>query len=170
MLRLTKNHHFIIWGGLAALIIAAGVVAIIVAQREGGTATQVSTSSVAPDFPALLPENTSIDSLGGWQQLTPPSGDNFYVYSDTIENVPIKVSQQPLPDSIKGNVTTGVSTIAKGYNASSTLEANETTVYYGSSAQGPQSVIFTKNNLLVLISSEAKIQDSAWISYVTSLR
>lgn len=152
---------------IALLAIIATVIAIV------GTLSRPdspSAQAVAPDFEAVLPEKASIDDLGGWQKLTPPSGDEYYVYTDTLESVLITVSQQPLPNTFADNRDAKMTELAQAYNATSTLDASGTKVYLGTSAQGPQSVLFTKNNLLILIKSQSKIQDNAWISYANSLQ
>lgn len=126
-------------------------------------------SATGPSFQAVTPKNTAIETLGGWQQLTPPDGSTLYVYTDSIEDVSISVSQQPLPDSFRQNTATKVAELAKSYNATTTLDAGGVEVFIGTSGDGPQSVIFTKNSLLVLIKSRDLIQNESWIDYVTSL-
>jgi hypothetical protein len=167
-----KPNVYILWGGLGVLVIAiaAAILAITThSQQQENVSLQTNTSTDRPDFEAALPANKTIESLGGWQKLTPPSGDDYFVFVDQLDGIPIKVSQQPLPDSFSTNVDAYVLEAAKGYNATNTFDANGTTAYHGTSAQGPQSVIFTKSGLLVLIVSDAKIQDSSWISYISSL-
>lgn len=128
-----------------------------------------TANATTPDFNSVLPINTSIDSLGGWTKRTPPNSEPFYVFTHSIDGVSVNVSQQAFPDSFTNNVDSKVSEIAKGYNATTILDANGTKIHIGNSAKGFQSVIFAKSNVLVLIVSEKKIQDSSWISYVNNL-
>lgn len=128
-----------------------------------------ANNSVTPNFQAILPRNTSIANLGGWQKLTPPDGTPVYVYTDSIDGVGISVSQQPLPASLKDSTGAKVAEVAKGYSATKSMYADTTKVYIGTNAEGPQSVIFSKNNLLILIKSRAVIKDDSWTTYIHSL-
>lgn len=130
----------------------------------------VDRSQVTPNFSALIPSDTPITTLGGWQKLTPPDGTPVYVYTDSIDGVSISVSQQPLPASLKDTNGAKIADVAKGYNATKSVYADTTKLYIGTNADGPQSVIFSKNNLLVLIKSRAVIKDDSWITYVHSLK
>lgn len=168
MARPKKKTKFIIVFSLL-LLVAAAVGATIVFNTLKANNSTVQTGA-QPNFKAVLPVNMSIEDLGGWQKLTPPNSDPFFVYVDEINSILINVSQQSLPEGFSSNIDTKVSEVAKGYNATSTLDAGETKVYIGSSAKGPQSVIFSKNGLLILIVSQQKIQDEAWISYINSLK
>lgn len=156
------------------LIISGGVLLLAVIAlflwAPWHTAPSKNTAAVTPNFQALLPQNTSIDKLGGWQKLTPPDGTPVYIYSDSIDKVTISVSQQPLPDSLKDNSGAKLAEMAKSYNATKVINAGTTKVYIGTNAAGPQSVIFTKNNVLVLIKSTATVKDVSWTSYINSLK
>jgi len=132
-------------------------------------ASTANNSLVTPDFQAILPRNISIAKLGGWQKLTPPDGTPVYVYTDSIDGVGVSVSQQPLPASLKDSTGAKVAEVAKGYSATKSMYADTTKVYIGTNADGPQSVIFSKNNLLILIKSRAVIKDDSWTTYIHSL-
>lgn len=123
----------------------------------------------SPTYQTVLPSNKSIGSLGGWQRVSPAGSAAVYAYADTITGVPVTVSEQPIPDSFKSDTSGQIAQLAQSYNATDTLDADGVKVYVGTSAKGPQSVILTKNNLLILIKSQQKISDSAWISYAKSL-
>lgn len=157
----------IVSSAILAIIICAGVTLVILAPWHDSN-TQ-SDSLIKPEFSAILPASTSIDTLGGWQKMTPPNSTPIYVYSDSIDGVAISVSQQTLPDSFKSNPSVKVAELAKGYNATTPIQAGDTKVYSGKSASGPQSIIFTKNNLLVLIKSQGVISNGAWASYIEAL-
>lgn len=167
MRTISKRSKIILIAVVLLLFIAAAAATVVSLRLKQGTQ---NNAQVTPDFTALVPKNISIDEVGGWQKLTPPSGDTVYVYVDTVDGALLNVSQQRLPESFKANTANAVKEMAKAYNASTTLDASGTTVYIGTSADGPQSVIFSKSELLVLIKSDKKIQDSAWISYITSLQ
>lgn len=156
------------------ILIGAGVAVLIIAISIGVLVIRNNTTRVAdansPSFETVLPQGKDISELGGWNKLTPPNGEPFFVFTDTIDGIGINVSQQPLPEAFKANRDTKIAELAKGYNATETFDANGIKVYIGNSAKGPQSVIFTKNELLVLITSKAKIKNDAWVKYITSLQ
>lgn len=120
------------------------------------------------EYQTVVPEGKSISDLGGWKRVSPTKSDPVYAYVDSIDGVAISVSQQPLPKS-KGGAGDQVADIAKRFNATAKIDANGTTVYLGTSAKGPQSAILTKNDLLILIKSQSKIDDKSWGKYAKSL-
>lgn len=150
--------------GIAAMLLVG-----LVVWGPWRTDSSSHDTTVTPNFQSLTPRGSEVSKLGGWQKLTPPDGSSVYVYSDTIDTVSISVSQQPLPHTFKANIATNVADLAKGYNATTTLDANGVKAYIGTSGDGPQSVIFTKNDLLVLIKSRAVIKNESWTSYIRSL-
>lgn len=147
------------FGSLIALVVVIAIISQILAQRDASD----------PSFQTVLPSGLSITSLGGWHRVTPPGQDPVFAYSDTIDSVPVSVSEQPLPDAFKRDVPSAVADLAKQYNATVKLKADDTVVYVGTSAKGPQSTIFTKHNLLILIKSKSQIDNSSWTDYVSSL-
>lgn len=161
---------------IAGGLIAAGVVGIIIGSvhlsstSKNTTSTDSTQVSNTPPFNALLPEGKSIESLGGWQKLTPPESEPTYVFLDSVDGVTVNVSQQTLPNSLKGNTESGIAAVAKGYNADRTLDTGATSAYIGNSVKGPQSIIFSKNGILVLIVSESQLDDARWVTYLESLR
>lgn len=155
-------------------VFVIGLVLAVIAVAIGiGLLIYFNTSSkqalTTPDYQTVLPKGKSIEELGGWQQVSPPGSDPVFAFADTVDGVSVSVSQQPLPESFKTDIEGRVAELAKKFNATTQLEADDMTVYVGTSAKGPQSVIFTKKGLLVLIKSQQKIQDSAWTAYISSL-
>jgi len=124
---------------------------------------------VEPTYEVVLPQRTSIDTLGGWQRVSPEGSEPIFAYSDTIEDTTISVSQQPMPKSFVGNVAAEVKRLAESYSATTVIEAGGTDVYIGRSARGPQSVIFAKGNTLVLIKSQKTISQAEWVRYINNL-
>ena len=155
--RPTKKFGIFVLLGIALLII------IVIAIRAG------SNRATSPDFPAVLPMGKSIGDLGGWQRFNPPNSDPVFTYSDTIGKVPISVTEQALPKSLQPDLATKVAELAKGYNANTVVEAADVKVYIGTSNKGPQSVIFVRHNVLVMIKSQSKIPNANWEHYATSL-
>jgi hypothetical protein len=153
------------------LLVGGSVAGILINQAN--TSSEASNSTVktdAPEFETVSPKNKSVNSIGGWSRISPPASDPVYAYTDTIDGISISVSEQPLPTSFKGNESTQVAELAKKFFATDTIDADGTKVYIGTSAKGPQSVIFTKDSLLILIKSEQKVNDAAWASYINSLQ
>lgn len=150
------------------LILVAALAGLFTWLSFSNTPSSPDTQSTPP-FQTVLPKGKSIESLGGWQRLDPPGSDPYYVYVDTIKGTTVRVSEQSLPESFKNDTGKQIADLAKEYNATTTIEASGTTVYIGDSAKGPQSVIFTKKNLLILITSEKKIGNDDWKRYIESL-
>lgn len=136
------------------------------AAADKPTALQKGT----PDYPTLLPAGKTIDSLGGWTRISPPDSNPVFAYVDSIDSVRISVSQQPLPSEFNKNTAQKVKEMAAGYGADEAFVAGSTDVHIGASTKGPQSVIFNRNQTLVLIKSVAPIDNSRWVSYINSLR
>lgn len=171
MITLKKPNKTLLLIGIG-LIVAGVSIAIVTSQVAHHAKTTASSSQKGPntpDFQALLPSGKSITQLGGWQKLTPPNNQPYYVFVDSIDGIGINVSQQELPASFKDGTDTKVSELAKAYNATDTFTVKDTKVYIGTSAKGPQSVIFTKNGLLIFIKSQKQLTNDAWSKYITSL-
>lgn len=131
--------------------------------------SQAEVGNTKPNFSALLPKTKTIEQLGGWEKLTTPGGDVFYVFVDNVGGVDVNVSQQNLPGKFKGNLSNSMTELARAYNANNKIDVDGTKVFIGTSAKGPQSVLFAKDNVLVLMKSWANISDSDWIAYIRSL-
>lgn len=136
-------------------------------------AKQPATQQTAPveslEYQTILPNGKSISQLGGWKRVSPLEADPVYAYIDSLAGVEISVSQQPMPGSFIKNIDASIAKLAKEYSATSVLNAGDVKAYIGVSSKGPQSTIFTKNNLLILIKSQKKIEDKDWVAYIESL-
>jgi hypothetical protein len=124
-----------------------------------------NTDVKKPVYQTVLPKGKTISELGGWKRVSPPKSDPVFAYTDTIDGIPVSVTEQPLPQSFKSDTANQVATLANKFNATDKIDAGNLAVYIGTSAKGPQSVIFAKNNLLVLIKSEKKVSDASWAKY-----
>jgi hypothetical protein len=122
-----------------------------------------------PDYPTRLPHGKTIEDLGGWTLVSPPDRNPVYAYVDFIDEVQINVSQQPLPEDFLTDTEDKVELLARGYKASEKITVGDTMVHIGTSTLGPQSVIFYKDNLLVLIKSTVKVSSDKWAAYINSL-
>lgn len=123
-----------------------------------------------PEYKTYLPAGKSIDAYGGWTRVSPPDRNPVYAYSDTVEGIPVSVSQQPLPKEFTAEPDVEIEEFAKAYNANQFITVNDQKVYIGTSSKGPQSVIFVKDQTLVLIKSSAKLTDDRWIEYISQLQ
>jgi len=152
--------------GVALLLLI--LVSLLVTSYMSKGTSGVPTNRLG--FNTVIPTGKSIEQLGGWQRVSPEGSAPVYTYVDSIEGVPINVSQQDIPDSFGTNTNSKVAELAKNFNATNTLNVENLTVYIGTSAKGPQSVIFTKDKTLVLIKSEKEISGTAWTAYINSLQ
>lgn len=152
---------------LFSATLLALIVAVIIWLSLQNSEKEVAGSK--PDYAVILPQGKSAATLGGWTRVSPPENDPVYAYSDTIDTVPISVSQQELPSQFKQSTDSHVANLAKAYNATKKLKSGDTTFYLGTSSKGPQSVIFTKNSLLIMIKSEKTVADTSWSAYIKSL-
>ncbi len=123
-----------------------------------------------PTFTTILPSGKNISTLGGWTRISPPKADPVFTYIDKIGNVQINVSEQPLPYDFKTDTARAVEKLAQNEKADEKVTVGDTLVYIGTSADGPQSVIFSKNNLLILIKSDTRITDDQWTKYINTLQ
>ncbi len=156
---------------VVVIIIGGSITAIAIHRNNVAKKIASDASSIItnPGYQTVLPNDKTITQLGGWQRISPPNSDPVFAYSDKIDGITISVSEQPLPISFEGDVDAQVAELAKKFNATNKVTAGDATVYLGTSAKGPQSAIFIKINLLVLIKSQNKINDDAWVKYVKSL-
>lgn len=166
MIKFKKPNKRLFTIAVVMLVIGFSGVGLGIYQAHS---SQADVGSNKPNFTPLLPAGNTIEQLGGWQKLTTPNNDVFYVYVDDIAGVSVNVSQQQLPGKFKGDLTNKMTEMARAYNATVKLDVNGTTVYVGTSAKGPQSVLFAKNEALVLMKSWATIDQADWIAYIKKM-
>lgn len=140
-----------------------------VAKKAAVATTNTNKILENLEYQTVLPDGKSIDALGGWKRVSPPDSTAVYAYTDAIDGIAISVVQQPLPPSFKNDVDGQVSNLAKKSDGYSEFNAGSTKFYLGTSAKGPQSVILTKNGLLIIIKSQNKIDPVSWTKYIKSL-
>jgi len=122
-----------------------------------------------PQYSTLTPDGKDIRELGGWARVSPADSNPVFAYADSIDGTNITVSQQPLPENLKGNTNEKITELAKAYSASDAQKVDSQTFFVGTASEGPQSVILAKDDLLILIKSSQKISDDKWKQYVKSL-
>lgn len=164
------KKYYIAGATLVALpIIAISIGFVIQTQnKQGGETAVLGQTAVAakPDFATIKPTTTD-------NQATPlkyEADKKLASYNDVLNNTPITVSQQLLPSEFKANPTTSVENLAKQMNANDKISASDATAFAGVSIKGPQTVVFTKNDLLIFIIADKKIDVLTWSKYIESMR
>ena len=169
-----------------SVIIIATIIAIVLLfiffpkpKETAQTSTNANSKSSSkagvltkgtPTYKTLLPAGKTIKDFGGWTRVSPSNVAPAYAYVDKIGSVPINVSQQQLPDELKDDNSDQIETLASDFKATEKITVGSTTVYIGTSAKGPQSVIFCKANLLILIKSSVQISNDKWADYINLLQ
>ena len=158
----------------AVMIIALGAYAFYAFTPHWQQTVIKTPSGLAhgsPSYPTVLPSGKNIASLGGWSRVSPPNRNPVYAFADKIASVPVAVSEQPLPSEFLTDTSSKVSQLATDYNASQKVTfGNKDVFYIGTASNGQQSVILTKNNLLILIKSDSKIDTNSWVQYISALQ
>lgn len=130
---------------------------------------KIDNKATTPTYDTVTPKGKNIEELGGWKRVSPATSAPVFAYTDKIGDVAINVSQQPLPDTFKNDIDAKTADLAKRFNATTSFDIGATKAYIGTSAKGPQSVIFTTKTLLILIKSQKNIDTGAWSNYIKSL-
>ncbi|UTX51406.1 hypothetical protein KI440_00365 [Candidatus Saccharibacteria bacterium TM7i] len=154
--KVSKKTRIVASASLAVIILAVIVIAVLQPKGE------------RPNYDTVLPAGKSISSLGGWRRVSPPDASPVFAFLDAIEGTTINVSQQPLPESFQANPSQALQEMAKAFNA--TDKIGNTGAFIGTSAKGPQSVLFIKGKTLVLIKSQKNISQQNWEKYINSLK
>ena len=168
----STNRPSLSWRGTLIIVVGVvvalgGIIFLLLLNRQ--PADKKTTEQTQPDHQTITPKGTSINTYGGWHRVSPDTSEPVYAYDDILKEVVISVSQQPLPDSFKKDPDASVAEFAKQNSYSQKIKAGDVTAYIGTNAKGPQSVVFTKDNLLIFIKSQDKISDKAWIRYISAL-
>lgn len=176
------KRQFVKLPGKARVAVSACVVILLLVGAHGlfaggdqpevkaAASKRQSLTRGTPDYATVLPAGKTIDDLGGWIRVSPPNRNAVYAYADKVGGVRVDVSEQPLPPALKNNTPEQMARLAQSYAANGTLTAGGTTVYIGTSAKGPQSLILSQKNLLILIKSASPLADKQWVAYINSLR
>jgi hypothetical protein len=134
----------------------------------GKSAATISQAVVKPTFKTLAPNGALTTTVS--KAITYDQSKKVASFEDTINGVQITVSMQPLPDSVKPDVSANVQKIAEGFAANTKLNVSSGDAYLGTSEKGPQSIVGDKNNLLVFMYSSTKIDQQAWANYFNALK
>lgn len=158
-------------GGAACLVIVSSFTAIRAFTGKDNKGVEVDTAvlgqSASPEYQPVLP-NGGEDSTTSKKVLYDP-GKKMASYTDTINGIPITVSQQPLPEQFNDDPDAGVRKLAENFSANTVIKAGGLTGYLGTSAKGPQSMVLKKRSMLIFIFSDKTIPTEAWGQYIASL-
>ncbi|MFO0920538.1 MAG: hypothetical protein U0451_02595 [Candidatus Saccharimonadales bacterium] len=158
----------LIFAGGVGLIIKNSKNNIEVNEVQGAQSEKPKIqTSVTPDFATLVPKGKDIQELGGFARVSPENSAAAYAYRDSMNEIPIIVTQQKKPESLSDQLK--IENLAKAYNATKQVQVDGTVIYLGKSEKGPQSAIFVKDDLLVLIKAEQEITDIYWVEYIGNL-
>lgn len=136
-------------------------------QQSAATVVENCDGNI-PEFDVLTPNNAPVDSLGGCVASPPGNESPYFVYLDTLKGITIQVTEQPLPSKFATDTQEQLANLAENYNRSFTAGDN-TTVRIGSSSGGEQFLIFSKDELLIIIKAAGTLNDEQWIEYINSL-
>lgn len=128
----------------------------------------LSQSVKEPEFATILPEGSKDQTNDG--KIGYDEQKEVASFRDKIGIVEIVVSQQPLPEKFKSDPETELLKLAESFSAKEVIVPSNPKAYLGTSAKGPQTVIFYRNDLLVFIQSASKIDKDDWTDYIRSLR
>jgi len=162
--------------GILAVLVAIGFYGLFGHSGPKPAAANVSSHSAptltkgTPNYATVLPAGKTIDQLGGWTRISPKNRNPVYAYVDRIGSVQIDVSEQPLPAGFQANTDKEVAQLAKNFNASEKVPAKSTSIYIATFADESQSVILSKDKLLVLMKSTSLLPPTKWVTYVNSLQ
>lgn len=168
-----KPNRTVGMGVASLVIIGVGVFAVVAilgddkTDQPSGDTSVLSKATAKPDFDYSLPKGKE-DQVD--QAVKFDATKKVVNYVDSIGGVTITVSQQPLPAGFSDNAQDKVRKLAEDYSANHPLTTANPTAYLGTDSKGPQTVIFTKKNLLVFIQSSNRIDDHDWAEYITNLQ
>lgn len=133
---------------------------------SSGSSTVPALKPVTPDFDLLYPNGVEIETV----KISPDNNALVYAFLDTVDGVDIRLSQQLLPKEVLSSQTTEVEKIANSFSATSIIEVDGNRIYHGYNEEsGVQSLVFVKNERLILVSAVSKIPDEKWLSYYLDL-
>lgn len=155
---------------VSCLAVTIGIVYWIYSAKTSTTTVGQHKVVENLEYQTVTPRGKTIQQLGGWRRVSPPKSAPVYAYVDTIDGVQVSVSQQPLPDKFIEGTGDKLDELAKGFGATNEITANSVKVYVGTSAKGPQSALFIKNGLLILVKSQKKISNTSWKKYAEELK
>lgn len=158
-------------GGIAAIAIIglAIVPKLIQTPKSNSDETGVAGSATSkPNFDTILPSGELNKTTDNKVSYDPKK--QVVSFTDEIGHTSVTVSQQPLPTTFKENPENELKKVAHSFAATEVIHESSPSAYLGTSEDGPQFVLFVKNELLVFIQSKLEIDKRDWAEYITQLR
>lgn len=160
-------------GSLALILIVAGIVVgnkYLLNDNKPSKSGVLATDGASeftndPKFEIVKPKGRDIAR----EKIVYDPKRNFAKYEDDINGTPVTVSQQPLPETFKADPASGAAKVAKDFGATEELLFEQQKMYYGIDEKGPQTLIFTKNNLLVFIATSKEVEKQSLQVYAGNL-
>ena len=168
--QLLRFKQFRIIGIVVALsiIFVSSISLIILSSNHATKSSRTTGQDKKPSFSPLVPAGES--QLSDLRGSAYDSTHNSYTYDDLYLGVPIRVSEQPLPNG-NPNTSITVARVAASLHATSTINTDSGLAYMTTSGTyGKQTIVFSKNNLLFFIQSSDIIEQAAWSSYIDNLQ
>jgi cytoskeletal protein RodZ len=149
---------------------AAHKSATAAANNVLAASAKAQAAPVKPAFTPLAPVDSTNNAVHGTPQVAYDAKRNTYSFTDTIKGNAIVVSQQPIPATYKTAVD-AVSKIAVSLKANQAITTNGGTAFIATDPKSnAQTVVFSKNNLLVFVQSPFTHVTTDWQSYINSLK
>jgi hypothetical protein len=139
-----------------------------VGSKKPGDAPPTTKVITDPEFKTLAPNGDVKSAASG--SYAYDQAKKVASYTDKIGTVNVVVSQQQLPDKFLGNPDGELAKFADQIYAKEKLEVGVTTAYIGTSEKGPQTVVFTKDLLLIFISADRELDKSSLFNYIDALK
>lgn len=170
--KLAKSRKKLSFGMAAAVLAIAVGVGILTTRGSNEVLGEKTEENLQddgrinspPPFEPLYPAGESSNVLSAVTRST-PSAEVIYTYKDSVGEIEVEVTQQKVPDNFD------LEKAATDFQATSIIQVDDTKVYHGYSERGDtQSLIFIKDDKMVLIRSPRKLADDQWAAYVASLK
>ncbi len=125
----------------------------------------LSNSAIKADFKPLIPE-------GREEQITVNAlkYDNQHgviTYNDKFNNADLTVSQQKLPEDLKGEEV--LKNFASSFNATEVIDTIRGKIYVSSNEDGGQVAVMRYGELLIFFQASSKLNILQWVDYTGSL-
>lgn len=133
------------------------------ALREAESVQQVSFN---PFFPSDFEER-------GIEFVLQRQGDTEYAqYADRLGGVHFIVAQQQVPEEFASGGSAQIESIARALPvpAERPIQVDDTRFFISEPSAARQTVVFEKENVLVIISADEHISEMAWAGYITNLK
>lgn len=180
-LHLKRPSKRVVAFGVVVLLVVGGIIMATGGSssddgnkdNNGTLGAQVSSGKLPeekPSFSILYPPGKSLESTKT-VRVSPNTNAPAYAYTDTLENISLKITQQELPERLQKDADVELEKIAKDFQATSVIQVDENKIYHGYNEKTHvQSLIFIKNKRLVFIAASEKLSDESWAAYYLSLQ